>query len=54
MNDRVAIFQAMALQEVANNLHASFNSMSDPTRKLINLRMKGRNVSSGMRSLSLC
>ena len=30
MNDRVAIFQAMALQEVANNLHASFNSMSDP------------------------
>ena len=30
MNDRVAIFQAMALQEVANDLHASLNSMSDP------------------------
>ena len=30
MNDGLAIFQAMALQAVANDLHTSLNSLSNP------------------------
>ena len=41
MNDGLAIFQAMALQAVANDLHASLNILSNPkTYKNTNEEMK--------------
>ena len=42
MNDGLVRFQALALQAVANDLHTSLNSLSNP--KLLKVRMKSRNV----------